>query len=95
MNKGYLIFTVTTANGSIPVENALIELSFGSTSLSCKTDIRGFSERFEIIFESDSPPCLSGSAAVSCPGFKDSFVDKIKVYRNVTVVRIVNLDRIL
>lgn len=94
MKKGSIIFKITTANGAVPLENAKIELSSSNTAVFGATSKNGFSEDLSLDFEKASSPFLSANAKIFCNGYKESFLDDIKIYEGVTTVRIVNLDRI-
>ena len=92
--KGYVIFKVTTANGAVPIDNALVEISIEKNSFIKRTSKSGFSERFEISFDEDEDCCICATAKISSPGYEDCFVDDLKIYKNVTLVRIANLTEI-
>ncbi len=94
MEKGYMIFKVTTANGAIPLENALIELTSNQTTICNRTQKNGCSDKLGFEFPDNYRPCLRAGAKISCEGYMNSFLTDIKIYRKTTTVRIVNLDKI-
>ena len=92
--SGYVIFKVTTANGAIPLGNALVHVFFEKNNYCKKTFENGFCERFEFPFEEIKESCVRATAKILCPGFKDCQLEDLKIYRNLTIVRIVNLTKI-
>ena len=92
--KGYMIFYVTTANGSVPLGEARVRIAVEGNLREAVTDKEGKTAPIEFCFF-DEHPSLMGSAEISCGNFKDMFLDDIMIYRNTTIVRIVNLDRVI
>ncbi len=94
MEKGYMIFTVTTANGSVPIEGARIVLSVVEKKKESITKSDGRCYSFEFDYCSESKPFLEGTATITADGYQTVTLEKIIIYKNVTTVRIVNLNRI-
>ena len=94
MEKGYIIFTVTTANGSVPIEGARIVLNVGEKQKESITKADGICHSFEFDYCEDKKPFLEGTAKITADGYQTVTLEKIIIYKNVTTVRIVNLNRI-
>ena len=91
--SGYVIFKVTTANGSIPLNDALVSICVDQKNVFKRILKCGFSEKFEVAFD-DGVSCITANAKISAPGYEDYFVDDLKIYKTVTLVRVVNLTGI-
>ncbi len=93
MEKGYMVFTVTTANGSVPIKNARVVLTANEKTKESitKSDGRSFDIEFE--FTENDPPFFIGTVKITAPGYLTAVLEKVYIYKNVTTVRIVNLDK--
>ena len=94
MEKGYIIFTVTTANGSVPIEGARIVLNVGEKQKESITKADGRCYSFEFDYCEEKKPFLEGTAKITAEGYQAVTLEKIIIYKNVTTVRIVNLNKI-
>ena len=92
MKEGFIIFYVTCANGSVPICGANVSIAVNGKEESALTDKSGKTPPFAFCFFDDRPH-LEGYAEISSENFEKTFLRDIKLYRGVTVVRIVNLDR--
>ena len=92
---GYIVFYVTTANGSVPLGNAEINISANKVHMHAKSNTDGHCRPIPFTFDSQSKPILLGSAVISLNGYIPLVLDRVIICKNVTTVRIVNLDRIL
>ena len=95
LKKGYIVFKVTTANGAIPIEGASVTLSANGETVFGASEKSGLTPPLGFNFKSDSIPFFSGVAKIVANGYRATELSDVKIYKNVTTVRIVNLDRIL
>ena len=90
--KGIIVFYVTTANGSVPISGAKVQITVGKSTKTVLTNKDGKTPPLEFGFL-DNRPHLDGVAEISFEKFKKTFLYDIKLYRKTIIVRIVNLDR--
>ena len=92
-NHGDYVFIITTANGSVPLSgaNARIKWNGGEKMLISGTDGR---TRFSFEFPNDVLSFITAEIYVNAEGYYPVHVDKVMIYKNITTVRIINLNRI-
>ena len=92
MEKGIIVFYLTTANGSVPICGSKVKITVDGKEKEVITDQYGKTPPLDFGF-SDTRPHLDGVAEISFENFKKTVLRDIKLYRGTTTVRIVNLDR--
>ena len=91
---GYLVFYVTEANGSIPLSDANIEIITDKACISETTDITGKCKPIGFEFKEGDPTFLKGSLYISASNHRKKSIEKIIIYPDVTIIQIVNLEKI-